>query len=64
METLPTSAAENRANRDAALRLAHQRAFSKISGARTSLDYHATVSEAVGELIDACEAYVESQPSL
>jgi hypothetical protein len=43
--------------RDEELRLAHRRAFAKISQARLADDYRATVRMAVEELIDACETY-------
>lgn len=43
--------------RDEELRSAHQRAFKKIHEARSSNDHRLAVSEAVRELIDACEAY-------
>jgi hypothetical protein len=44
-------------DRDERLRVAHKRAFDKIRGARSTSNYHATVSAAVEELVDACEAY-------
>ena len=43
--------------RDFRLRLAHRRAFTKISKARLASDHQAAVSSAVDELVEACEAY-------
>jgi hypothetical protein len=43
--------------RDFQLRLAHRRAFTKISEANLASDYQAAVSSAIAELIEACEAY-------
>ena len=48
-------------HRDAVLRLAHQRAFNKISSAHAAADRHEVVAQAVEELIDACQSYVESR---
>ena len=47
--------------RDAALRRAHQQAFDKISAAAFSLDHRVIVAQAVEELVDACQAYVEAR---
>jgi hypothetical protein len=43
--------------RDFELRLAHRRAFARISEAKLAADYQVAVSRAVTELIEACEAY-------
>jgi hypothetical protein len=43
--------------RDHELRLAHQRAFTKMAAARSSDDSSHQVSKAIEELIEACEAY-------
>jgi hypothetical protein len=50
---------KSRRDRDTELRCAHRRAFDKISHALSSHDYRTVVSEAVSELVDACEAYIE-----
>lgn len=47
--------------RDHELRLAHLRAFAKISQAGLAEDYQAAVSGALQELVDACEAYTHSR---
>ena len=49
-----------RPNRDDELRDAHQRAFTKMHEASARADRRRVVSEAVQELIDACEAYTEA----
>jgi hypothetical protein len=49
----------SRRDRDAELRGAHQRAFTKIHGAKGSADYRDSVARAVEELVDACEAYID-----
>jgi hypothetical protein len=43
--------------RDHELRLAHQRAFTKMAEARSADDASDRVSRAIDELIEACEAY-------
>ena len=48
-------------HRDAVLRLAHQRAFHRIFSAHAAADRHEVVAQAVEELIDACESYIESR---
>jgi hypothetical protein len=44
-------------SRDNELRAAHQEAFERIRVASGTPGYHQAVSEAVHNLIDACEAY-------
>jgi hypothetical protein len=47
--------------RDAGLRQAHKRAFDKIRAAATADADEALVAEAVRELVDACEAYIQAR---
>lgn len=47
-----------RRSRDESLRHAHQRAFEQIREATQSARGERMISQAVEELIDACEAYV------
>jgi inorganic pyrophosphatase len=43
--------------RDHELRLAHQKAFTKMAEARSADDASDRVSRAIEELVEACEAY-------
>ncbi len=47
-------------HRDGSLRLAHRRAFDKIASARGMRNQREVVARAVEELVDACEAYVDT----
>lgn len=46
-----------RRDRDNELREAHRAAFERIHQARLEADYQTKVSQAVADLIDACESY-------
>ncbi|HZA39039.1 MAG TPA: hypothetical protein VFA00_00265 [Actinomycetota bacterium] len=48
---------EDHHQRDNELRAAHRQAFERIRAASGSPGYHEAVSDAVGNLIDACEEY-------
>ena len=50
----------SRHHRDTSLRLAHRRAFDKIASARGMRDQREVVARAVEELVEACEAYVDT----
>lgn len=50
-----------RRQRDNELRVAHQEAFDKIRRAQEAPGYRDMVSEAVKELVDACEFYISTQ---
>jgi hypothetical protein len=41
--------------------VAHQRAFDRIAAAAFTLDHRTMVAQAVEELVDACQAYVEAR---
>ena len=61
MHTASHKAVDPRPHRDAVLRQAHQEAFHKMSSAQATADTREVVAQAVEELIDACQAYVESR---
>ena len=48
---------EDHQQRDNELRAAHRQAFERIRAASGSPGYHEAVSDAVNNLIDACEEY-------
>ncbi|MGH2820357.1 MAG: hypothetical protein ACRDJ5_06870 [Actinomycetota bacterium] len=54
----PAVRTEAVADRDAALRRAHRRAFDKIRAAADTAEREALVAAAVRELVDACESYL------
>lgn len=61
MKLTRTRLSPRRTDRDAELRDAHQRTFDRMRNARSQPDRQLLVSEAVNDLIMACEKYIQAR---